>query len=182
MFGAIGCILQLNKGDWGLESDLLWSYGKRDTISVSCFSEHFALCKKVNAPQTVNVNISGQTLLGLGRVPGDLWGSGLGLQCCAPLGSCCSEAWCLCWVRRGVPWQSPLAGEAPVWWRSWCFPWCTMVPMQLAATPVPGQGHRHRKYRPPLTALHHGVCLQRASNLFLSCALLLAHLMSILTA
>lgn len=142
-------MLQLNRGDWGLESDLLWSYGKRDTISGSCFSEHLVLRKRTNAPQAVNVNVSGQTHLGLGRDPGDLWGSGLGLQRCAPLGSRCSEARCLHRVRRGVPWQSPLPGEAPVWLRGWCFPWRTMVPVQLAATSVPGQGRMHRSYHPP---------------------------------
>lgn len=33
------------------------------------------------------------------------------------------------------------------------------VTIQLAATPVPGQGHVHRQHCLPLTALHHGVCL-----------------------
>lgn len=37
-----------------------------------------------------------------------------------------------------------------------------------------------RRYRLPLTALHHGVCLQRASTLFLGCAFLPAHLMPML--
>lgn len=65
-------MLQLNRGDWGLGSDLLRSSGKRDTISGSCFPEHLVLRKRMNAPQAVNVNVSGQTHLGLGRDPGDL--------------------------------------------------------------------------------------------------------------